>query len=212
MRALLIANGWMSQPVIPQPGDVLIAADGGARRCLEFGLRPDYVVGDLDSLEESHLNDLQMQGVQIIRYPTRKDYTDLELAIQHAMQLGADEIVILAALGARWDQTIANLLLPAAFANLHIRLIDGSQEITLLHAGNTLHIQGKPGDTVSLIALTAKAQGIQTQNLEYPLYDETLYLGNTRGVSNVLLSESAAITLKEGLLLCITIHQPNNLE
>lgn len=206
MRAILVANGWLNQTIQLQPGDLLIAADGGAIHCLELGLRPDYVVGDMDSLDETHLEALQAQGAQIIRYPTRKDYTDLELAVQHALKLGADEITIMAALGARWDQTIANLLLPAALPSVRISLVDGRQEISLLHAGQSFELRGIPGDTVSLIPLTDQVKGIKTHNLEYPLNDENLYLGSTRGVSNVLLAENAAISFKEGLLLCITIH------
>jgi thiamine pyrophosphokinase len=188
------------------PGDILIAADGGAHHCLELGINPDYVIGDLDSLDSDHLERLQALGSQIIRYPTRKDYTDLELAIQFAQKLETSEIIILAALGDRWDQTIANLLLPLAFPDLKISLFDGNQEIHLLRDNTQMTLHGQPGDTVSLIPLSLQAQGIITQNLEYPLAGETLYLGSTRGVSNRLLASPASISLKEGVLLCILIH------
>lgn len=206
MRAVLIANGWMTQPVELLPGDVLIAADGGARHCLAFGLSPAYVVGDMDSLDDKELALLKSQGCQFIRYPSRKDYTDLELAMKQALELGASEILVLAALGARWDQTLANLLLPAALAPAHIRIIDGNQEIAYLHGGESISIQGRPGDTVSLIPLAGNACGITTQGLEYSLNQEDLVFGSSRGISNVMLGVEATIDLKEGLLLCTTIH------
>ena len=206
MRIVILANGWLNQPLQFQPDDILVAADGGARHCLELGLTPDYVIGDLDSLDDSHLQKLAALGSQIVRYPTRKDFTDLELAIQHALKLGATEIVIQAALGARWDQTIANLLLPAGFPSAHIYLVDGDQEIHLLRGGKELELHGQPGDTVSLISLSPQTRGVTTQNLEYPLQDGTLYLGSTRGVSNVLLDKHARISIKKGLLLCTLIH------
>ena len=206
MRIVIVANGWLNQPVQLEGEEILIAADGGARHCLELGLKPAYVIGDMDSLDDSQLLKLEALGAQFIRYPRRKDFTDLELAIQYALKLGATDIVIYAALGARWDQSIANLLLPIRFGAAHIRLVDGNQEIHLLRAGEELILHGEPGDTVSLIPLSAQARGIATQNLEYPLQNETLYLGSTRGVSNILLAKHAKVSIKKGILLCTVIH------
>jgi thiamine pyrophosphokinase len=208
LRAVVIANGQLNGAIEFQPGDLIIAADGGARHCLDHGIRPAYVIGDLDSLEPAHLARLEALGAAIVQYPARKDYTDLELALRFAQQQGASEIVILAGLGARWDQTIANLLLPAILSPLDVRLLDASQEICFLHAGKTIHIQGQAGDTVSLIPLAGPAQGITTQGLEYPLLDEGLDFGSTRGISNVLLEKQASVRLRNGLLLCIILHNP----
>jgi thiamine pyrophosphokinase len=105
---------WLNQAVELSPEDLLIAADGGAQHCLEKGLHPAYVVGDLDSLDSDQVARLESQGAQFVRYPSRKDQTDLELAVDLAQNLGYAEVLILGALGARWDQTIANIMLPAA--------------------------------------------------------------------------------------------------
>ncbi len=210
MHIIIVANGWLTQPLTIQPGNLLIAADGGARHCLELGLTPDYVIGDLDSLDEDILATLASAGSKILRFPSRKDFTDLELAIQQAVELGASEITLVAALGERWDQTLANVGLAAAHTASRIKILDGAQEISFLHAGESLELSGAPGDTVSLIALSNQASGIRTQNLEYPLKDETLTLGSTRGVSNVLLEPVAVVSLKQGLLMCTIIHHQSN--
>jgi thiamine pyrophosphokinase len=209
LRAILFANGGYTHPSSLRPDDLIIAADGGARHCLALGLTPHLVVGDFDSIDDDQLAWLRQKGVELVQYPVRKDFTDLELALQYARQRGADEILVLAALGGRWDQTLANVLLPAAkeFASLNIRLVDGAQEISLVNAGKRLEIQGRPGDTVSLIALKGDAYGITTQALEYPLTCETLYFGSTRGVSNVLVEERGWVSLEQGLLLCVVIHE-----
>jgi thiamine pyrophosphokinase len=208
LRAVIFANGSLNPPVKLSPGDFIIAADGGARHCLARGLVPSVVIGDLDSLTPADLESLKALGAKILQFPVRKDFTDLELALQHAQTSGADEILILGALGARWDQTLANVALPAAFPELNIRLADGYQEFFYLRTGETLTISGRPGDTLSLIPLGGEAQGITTDRLEYPLHGENLPLGSTRGVSNVLLAEQAQIALREGCLLCVVIHQP----
>jgi thiamine pyrophosphokinase len=211
-RAVIFANGELSQPEsvlrLLRPDDLLIAADGGGKHCEALGLQPHLLVGDMDSLDPAIATRFEAAGSQVLRYPIHKDYTDLELALLQALERGADDIIVLAALGRRWDQTLANLLLPAgqAFESASIRLVDGSQEIQLLRPGKWFALHGQPGDTLSLVPLLGAACGISTQGLEYPLNDENLEFGSTRGVSNVLLESSARIYLRQGLLLCVLIH------
>jgi thiamine pyrophosphokinase len=212
LRAVIFANGELGDRetarLAIQPGDLLIAADGGGAHCLALGLVPDLLVGDLDSLASEIIARFEADGVEILQYPARKDHTDLELALLIAQERGAQEVLILAALGKRWDQTLANILLPAEriFASLRIRLLDGNQEIGLLRAGEQLILSGNPGDTLSLIPLIGDACGITTQGLEYPLFDENLLFGATRGISNVLLESDASISLRSGLLVVVVIH------
>jgi len=212
MRAVLFANGSYSQPEVIksllQPGDLLIAADGGAVQLLTLHLLPEAAVGDFDSLNSNELEKMENAGVKILRFPPKKDVTDLELALQYAQSRGAKDILLLGALGNRWDQTLANQLLPAAvaFSGLSIWLVDGNQEMTLLRSGQTLELTGRPGDTLSLIPLAGDANGITTQGLEYPLKEENLQFGSTRGISNVFLGECASVKLEAGMLLCVLIR------
>ncbi len=211
-RAVIFANGTLdsSRPVrtLIEPDDILIAADGGAAHLQKLGLKPDIVIGDFDSISQSDLEAHRASGSDIYRHPANKDYTDLELAVSFAQSSGADEILILAALGARWDQTLANLLLPAAstFREINIRLVDGNQEVILIRPGDAFEIEGSPGDTVSLIPIGGDARGIVTTGLEYALNKETLYFGTTRGISNVLIDKTASVKFDEGLILCVKAH------
>lgn len=215
-RAIIIANGPLKEAQsarrVIQEGDLLIAADGGARHCLNLGLIPDILIGDFDSLNQDELATLQSTGVQVIRHPAKKDYTDLELAVRHAVSLGFTEIQVIGALGARWDQTIANIFLPANndLSGIRMRMIDGNQEVTLMRDEDQLTVHGKAGDILSLIPLGGDALGVTTQGLEYALNRETLYFGATRGISNVLLKQTAKIHLRAGYLLCILIHLEEN--
>lgn len=211
MRTVIFANGVLNnfQNVhdIILPDDLIIAADGGMTHCLALGIKPSIVIGDLDSLDPDHLKSLQTSGTEIISYPINKDQTDLELALRKALELGSDEILLLGALGARWDMTIANLLLSASpeFSKVTVRLIDGHQEIILLRGQGELIFNGKKGDMLSLIPLGQDAYGVTLRGLEYPLKDDVLKFGATRGISNVLKDDTATVYLKKGLLLCIHI-------
>ncbi len=215
LRAIIFANGVFNPSRLT--GDWLakahlrIAADGGLRLCRQLNLLPDILVGDFDSLTEEEVRQMQDLGVQVERFPTRKDETDLELALGFADQKGVEEIVILGGLGARWDQTFANLLLPVSrrFRHLPMVLVDGEHELYFLNAPPTrrLQIVGKAGDTLSLIPLGGDVKGVTTQGLEYALYGEDLLFGMTRGLSNVLVEDTAQIELQQGSLLIVVIHQ-----
>jgi len=210
MRAIIIANGqihdsdfYRSQVI---PTDLVICADGGANNALALGLQPDVVIGDLDSLDDDLHARLEKTHCQFVTHPAGKDETDLELALKYAVEQGVGEVLILGALGERLDHTLANILL-LTLPELHsvrARILHGRQEAFLIR-DETL-IEGQVGDTLSLLPLTEEVTGIYTQGLEYPLENDTFYLGPTRGVSNVLTAPQARVRVGQGLLLAVIIH------
>ncbi|HYT34661.1 MAG TPA: thiamine diphosphokinase [Ktedonobacteraceae bacterium] len=187
--------------------DLIIAADGGAETALQAGCAPAIIIGDFDSLDTARLQQLKAQGSRVVQAAIEKDETDTELAILAAIEEGATAITLLGGLGgARFDHTMANILLLAGFPALPIRIVDGPAVCWLLRGpGNTL-INGHAGDLLSLLPLTGEAAGVQTTGLYYPLQGETLRFGRPRGVSNVLTSEQARVSLENGSLLIIHIN------
>ncbi|MBI5588909.1 MAG: thiamine diphosphokinase [Deltaproteobacteria bacterium] len=209
MRAVIIANGVIDGflPVI-FPEDIVIAVDGGLRHCLKLKLHPHTLIGDMDSLSSEEIEAATRSGIRIRRYPARKDYTDMELALHSVRSMGADDIVLMGALGARWDMTIANIMLLAApeLAGCRVRILDGMQEISLVRGGETRRFEGNVGDLLSLIPLRTDAQNVCVTGLEYPLCGETLHFSATRGISNVFRDQTATVFLEEGLMLCVIQH------
>jgi thiamine pyrophosphokinase len=209
MRALVIANGHVGDSeasrVQSWPHDLVICADGGTQHALTLGLVPGVVIGDLDSLDGDLRARLEGEGCQFLVHPTRKDETDLELALHYAVDHGADEILILGALGGRMDQALANVLLLALpeLAGIKTRIVAGDQEMFLIR--DQALIEGQVGDTVSLLPIAGDATGITTEGLEYPLQRGTLKFGPALGVSNVLAAPVARVQVERGLLLCIHI-------
>jgi thiamine pyrophosphokinase len=214
LRAVIFANGRLSDPLMDRSllraDDWILAADGGAVHCRELGVVPAAVIGDLDSAPSDEVDRLKAVGVEIIRHPQRKDETDLELAIAYACQAGADEVLILGAMGDRWDQTIANLLLLSLIdlPSGRALIVDGVQQVGLLRGGETFPLRGQPGDVVSLLPIAGDASGITTDGLEYALQASTLRFGATRGVSNLLLRTDASVSLREGKVLVVLIRTP----
>jgi thiamine pyrophosphokinase len=213
LTMLICANGDITHSRIYKPeGSIVIAADGGARHCMASGIIPHVVIGDFDSLTGDELARLENSGAKIIRYPTDKDETDLELALTYAVEHGASVITFLGLLGGRWDMSFANILLLSSprFQELHFRIIVGDTEMFILHGGDTLDLGGIPGDTVSVIPLSNRTTGITYTGLEWPLEDASIDFGSPRGVSNRMSSENAQIYLDSGVLLVIIIHQPSS--
>jgi thiamine pyrophosphokinase len=130
MHAVIFAGGTLRPGKAVQmtitTADLVIAADSGAATALQHGCTPAIIVGDFDSLDPLTAQQLQEQGSRGIAAPVAKDETDTELAIQVAIEQGATAITILGWLGgARFDHTMANILLLAGFETPPIRLVDG---------------------------------------------------------------------------------------
>ena len=209
MRALIFANGDpTSREVVQswtQPGSLRIAADGGARNALAAGVTPDMVIGDLDSLTDAIRADLEARGVRFVVHPAHKDETDLELAIRHALGQGATDIVIFSALGGRWDQSLGSILLLALpeLQGVQARIVDRQQTMRVVTDRGEARVEGRAGDTLSLIALGGDARGVTIEGCEYPLTNGTLAFGRTLGISNVLAETRARVSVDEGIVLVI---------
>lgn len=211
MKAVIIAGGkgelGEAERKLAEEADLLICADGGARKALRQGLRPHVVIGDMDSLEETTLSYLREMGVPLLMHPAAKDETDLELALHHALERGAKRITILGAFGGRVDHTLANVLLLALpeLASVQVRILEGSQELFLIR--DEAFIEGEPGDIFSLLPLMGDAEGVTIEGAEYPLRGGRLPFAHSLGVSNVLRERRARVQVRWGLLLAIHIRR-----
>lgn len=206
-RIIILANGELPDidkaRSLIQPDDHIICADGGTRHALNLNLKPNLIIGDLDSISDDVLQTFRDQGVDIELYPQDKNATDLELAINRAIELNPEQILIVAALGGRLDQTLANI---ALLTNLHLstfnmKLDDGVEEIFLCR--DQVEVHGRSGDIISLIPWQGEVTEVQTTNLKWALRKETLYPDKTRGISNEMISNTASISISSGLLLVV---------
>ena len=209
-RALIFANGDFSRPElarsIPRPDDVIIAADGGARHALVLGMLPSLIIGDFDSLTEPEVKHFASLDVQFQRFPQAKDETDLELALLHAIHAGYNPILIMGAFGGRLDQTLGNIALLSnpEVIQADVRIDDGATEVFMVTGES--EIQGQPGDTVSFVPWGSRVEGVSTTGLLYPLKNETLFPHRTRSISNEMLAQTAVVSIKTGLLLCVHLR------
>ena len=214
LRVVIFVNGQFYAPETARQflrhDDYIIAVNGGTHHALSIDVIPHMIIGDLDSLGSSEKARIMTGKAELLRFPRRKDETDLELALHQAKEKGATEIILFAALGGRLDQCFGNicLLTLPELEGIHIRIIDGSQEAFLLR--DSARIKGNPGDTVSILPIGGDASGITNDGLEWPLTEATLPLGSTRGISNVMLEHHAHIRVRKGMLLCVVTRAKSN--
>jgi thiamine pyrophosphokinase len=212
-HALVLADGVLEEPAALErawPGwsagvDLVIAADGGARHATVLGLRIDRWVGDGDSISADELERLAAAGVRIDRARVDKDETDAELAVGAALAEDPARITIVGALGgSRLDHELGNVWLLAhpGLRGRDAALLGGRTRIRLAGPG-PVDLGGRVGDLVSLLPFGGDAGGITTHGLRYPLVDEPLVSGPSRGLSNVRDAPDAGLTLGTGRLLIV---------
>jgi thiamine pyrophosphokinase len=150
--------------------------------------------------------------VPIERSRPDKDQSDTELAIDAALRLGADGVVIVGALGGpRIDHALANigLLAMPELAGRSAVILDGRSRVSLVRAPGpdggavTRALPGRLGGVISLLPVGPGVDGVTTNGLAYPLADEPLPPGRARGLSNVRTSADASIVVGRGLLLIV---------
>ncbi len=195
MKALIILNGECSDCTYLfnqlKKYDLIICADGGYKHLKSFDVLPDAVLGDFDSVDEP-------KGVHTIRYPVEKNMTDGEIAIEYALEKGADEIVLSCALGGRVDHEMANIFLLTRYENVRIE----EQNCSILCIDGEYALEKATGKTISLIPYMEA--DVKLEGFKYPL-DSTINTGSTLTLSNVA-HENAKVMVKKGKCLLIINH------
>lgn len=205
MKCVVVCNGWsITKELVDKyicRDTFLICADGGANSLKKFGILPDILLGDFDSISEDALKFYNDKQIKIMNFPPEKDYTDSELSVETAISKGFKDIIILGGIGSRMDHTIANVFLLKMIleAGCHGTLVDENNIVQLISSDISLERQA--GYKVTLLPLTPTVEGITTKGLYYPLENYTMRQGSTRGVSNEFLDEEASVSIKNGLLL-----------
>ena len=207
-RVLVVAGGDPWTGPLPRIGAALeevIAADSGVELALQLGLPCGVVIGDLDSASPEALAEAERLGARIERHPADKELTDLELALDLAVSHGAHEIVLIGGGGGRNSHLLANagLLGSDKYAHVVIRWLLPRTEIQIARADRPVKVTGRPGELVSLIPVGGDAIGVTTGGMRWPLSDELLPAGSTRGVSNELLAEIATVAVTGGTVLVV---------
>jgi thiamine pyrophosphokinase len=207
MRTVVAVAGGDPVPshvatTLPRDAHV-IAADSGLSIALALGLTVDLVVGDLDSVDPRTLARARAAGVAVEEHPAAKDLTDLALALDAAVVHGAERVVVVGGHGGRLDHLLANALLLASPVYAAVEVVGRMGEATVHVVRSVTHLAGTPGELVSLLPVHGAVTGVTTHGLLYPLHEEDLPSGSSRGVSNEFAEPEARVEVATGVLLAV---------
>ncbi|WP_168122653.1 thiamine diphosphokinase [Paenibacillus sp. HB172176] len=205
-RIVIVSGGHLDDWALEQfdSSDFIIAADRGADFLVRHGVNPDIAIGDFDSVSPEAFERIQAcSGKTIACDPIDKNDTDTEMAMRLALDIHPGVILLLGATGTRFDHTLANVHLLALAADIGIEAIlrDKHNEIRLVV--DQCRMKAGPYTQVSLLPLSEKVTGISLIGFQYPLHDATLSIGQSLGISNVLLESEGFIQIAQGKLLVI---------
>jgi len=194
-RCFLVGAAPGALRIAPQPGDFIVAADGGCDHLGCWDIAPDLIVGDMDSI----IGDLP-SNILNVTVPAEKDDTDLMLAFNEGYRRGFRYFIFTGASGGRMDHSMANLqlLIKAAKLGAIAVMQDEAFSATALVGPGELRLRGT--GTVSVFAYGEQATGVTIKGMKYNIEQETLHGDTPRGVSNELAGEGS-ITVGQGILL-----------
>ena len=186
----------------PDESDFIIGADRGYFILENNGISPDAVIGDFDSYTG------EVKCDNVIRFPSRKDFTDSELAIMHAIEKGYKKIKIYGAIGGALDHTIANLSLLGKYSKqgMEIAFYYDENVVFALTDGDVSFDESAKG-RISVFSFDDKAFGVFEKGLSYEISDAILENKAPLGVSNEFVGECATISVSKGTLILHTSRE-----
>lgn len=201
--ALIIANGASCNPELLgqllEWSPLVVVLDSAMVRVMELDIKVDVLLGDFDRGFDSEIYKISQYPIEIIHTPDQ-DKTDLEKAFDYLIQRKIPAVNVVWATGRRADHTITNLTNIARYRNLlKIVILDDHSKVFLLpkkfekwYTANT---------PISLIPI-GHVSGIHSDNLFYPLQDDSLTIGYRTGSSNHVIKDGiVTIAHNEGDLL-----------
>ncbi len=207
MKSYIFIGGEVDKSALTSPipdNALVIAADSGYDNAKKLGYaeRCDFIVGDFDSTKEKAF----CSRAKIVRVPAEKDETDTQLAINIAIENGADELYIVGGLSGRLDHTLSNLYLLEALAKVGIyaSICDGKNRVRYLKERSSLLVQKDEYKYFGLILTSEKAKGVTVEGAKYPLKNAKLERNNPSfAISNEVTENFAMVSIKKGGLFVI---------
>jgi len=207
-RACIITGGDISEQFLDEylkehPTKLRIVVDGALEITHRLGVKPDYIVGDFDTVNQELLEYYDKDI--ILRHPPEKDQTDTELAIETALNAGYDNLTFLGATGSRMDHSLGNIfLLEGLLAQgIEAEILNENNKLYLKKQGFTLKRKEARGNFISLLPLTETVENVTLRGFKYPVEHLTFYREKTLGISNEITEEEAVVEFSKGTFIVV---------
>ena len=179
--------------------DFVIAVDGGYAHLQEIDRKPDMALGDFDSLG------YVPKDVRVARFSSKKNKSDMELALERARNMRHDELFVYGGLGGRLDHALANLQLFAKFSEkgAYVSAIGLAESVTFVTGPDAFEIPAREGGVISVLSMSDEATGVFERGLAYEIDDVALSNRTSLGLSNEFVGEPVMIGVESGTLAVI---------
>jgi len=206
MKSLIISGGTPPSADLLrnyENGYFIIAADSGTNVLYKYKIKPDLIIGDLDSIDKNILNEYLKNGTEFKKFPKHKDFSDTQLGVYEAIERESDEVVILGGTGGRTDHLLANINLLYLLNEKGIRgkICDDNNEMFLINS--PIAIQGKTGEYFSIFSMGTDIKEITIKNCKYPLDKYHLYPRDSLILSNEFTDSKLEVSFDKGPLIFI---------
>lgn len=200
---MLVGNGNKNPSLflrdLSKKANFIIGIDAGAETLLESGIKVDLAIGDFDSIKNKDL----LKNINHLEYPKEKDYSDTEIAINHAISMGFDEFILTNMLGGRTDHLLFNIsALYKIFKNhKDAKILENKEEIYIFD--NTIEFETELNDIVSIFPIVSPVKFINSKGLYYPLSNKSVSLGETLTLSNIAVENRVKVAIESGVAIVI---------
>lgn len=210
MTANIISGGMIEEVFIldfmsSHPAKLTIAMEKGYLLLRKHGISADIVLGDFDSIGTNYIEKARDEGMEVITFPSEKDYADTCLALEEAIKRGADQINILGATGGRMDHMLANISMLIKAAKEHpdvkVLMYDSGNVIRVRSASFAVKKSEVFGKYISYFPTGDMVTGLNLKGFKYEVSGITLTCDNPIGVSNEITAEEARVSFDTGMLL-----------
>lgn len=199
-------EGRLEEIAVPEEGSFVICADGGYEKAVSAGIKPDIIIGDLDSYSGDELP----EDIPLKKLPVEKDVTDTDSCLEYAIDQGFVSIFIIGGLGGRCDHSIANIQNIVRYSQFSEKLgcapkiiMADKYNYLLALTDDSVQLPRLDGYKVSLLSFTEKCEGVTVTGVHYPLEDYTLTNTFPLGVSNEFEDDVMTLEVRKGTLLVI---------
>ncbi|WP_349410457.1 thiamine diphosphokinase [Pseudalkalibacillus sp. SCS-8] len=208
MKVLIVSGG--PETLVPDhfldDGSVrFVGVDAGVIYLLDRGITPDAGFGDFDSISEKELERIEHAGIHLHTFEKEKDKTDLELAIDWALEQKPRSVYLYGATGGRLDHGIVNIqLLTKGFDNgVHMEVIDRNNRIFLKMPGSYSIWRDDHFPYVSFLPFSEHVTGITLSGFKYSLEEADMKWGSTLCISNELVTKKGTYSFSGGIIMVV---------
>ena len=197
MRAYIFSGGEIFHQYIeerPEESDLVISADAGYRNAKQMGVHTNLLIGDFDSLGM-----IPEDVDDVMQLPPEKDLTDTQIAVETAIDKGADEIVIVGSTAGRFDHALSIMAILEKYYDKHIPMyiVNGQNRVRFIRNSGFIVVRSQY-KYFSIIAADEKVKGVSIDGAKYPIVNKTLFRNHQYAISNEIEKNAALINVKKG--------------